>query len=87
MLTGMSSQTGSSIGSPNGWAMVLTRSPNSTGTAAITIWPNKLRQRAEPSPIVEDRQRHDAQRAEHQPEDAQVVGRVPVRSELGIDQK
>ena len=36
MLIGTSSQAGKSIGSPNGWATLLTRSPNATGTAAIS---------------------------------------------------
>jgi hypothetical protein len=47
----------------------------------------QLRPWAESPPIVEHRQRHDAHRAEHQPEDAQIVGRIPVRTELRIDQQ
>src|SRR5205823_12733065 len=34
-LIGTSSHIGSSIGSPNGWAMLPTRRPKRTGTAAI----------------------------------------------------
>ena len=36
MLIGISSQTGKSIGSPNGWAMLFTRKPNATGMAAMS---------------------------------------------------
>jgi hypothetical protein len=40
----------------------------------------QLRPWTESPPIVEHRQRHDADRAEHQSEDAQIVGRIPVRT-------